>query len=84
MLESAEAVYNDFPNYEEVKFKCPVLLLLGEFDKLGYVKRYNEMWNRETGYPLVIIPKASHDSMYDNYQEFNRITHEFLEKEVFQ
>lgn len=80
MLEAANAVYKDFPNYDEVIFSCPVLLLLGEYDKTGYVKRYNEMWTKATGYPLVIIPDASHNSNFDNYEFFNRTVSEFLKK----
>lgn len=83
MLESADAVYKDFPNYEEVIFKCPVLLLLGEFDKTGYVKRYNEMWSKETGYRLIIIPGASHLSNYDKYNKFNEIVYDFLEENIY-
>ncbi len=80
MLVSADAVYKDFPNYQEVDFKCPVLLLLGENDKLGYIKKYNLMWTKETGYPLIIIPNASHNSHYDNYEEVNRVIYEFLQR----
>jgi pimeloyl-ACP methyl ester carboxylesterase len=78
MLESAEAVYKDFPKYEEVKFKCPVLLTIGQYDNTGYVKKYNEMWAKETGYPLVIIPNARHNANLDNYEAFNQITYDFL------
>lgn len=79
MLDAANAVYKDFPNYEEVPFTCPVLLLLGQYDKVGYVKKYNDMWKKETGYPLVIVPEASHNSNYDNYEFVNRTIHKFLE-----
>ena len=80
MLAAADAVYRDFPKYGEVTFTCPVLLLLGEHDKTGYVKRYTEMWAKETGYPLVTIPDAAHNSNYDNYDFFNRTVHEFLDQ----
>lgn len=79
MLDAANAVYKDFPNYEEVPFTCPVLLLLGQYDKVGYVKKYNDMWKKETGYPLVIVPEASHNSNYDNYEFVNQTIHKFLE-----
>jgi pimeloyl-ACP methyl ester carboxylesterase len=80
MLNAADAVYKDFSNYDEVPFTCPVLLLLGQYDKTGYVKKYNEMWAKETGYPLVIIPEAAHNSNYDNYQYFNQKVYEFLDR----
>ena len=79
MLESADAVYKDFSNYEEVDFQCSVLLLLGEDDNLGYVKKYNKMWTKETGYPVIIIPNARHNSNYDNYEVVNRVIYEFLQ-----
>lgn len=78
MLAAADAVYKDFPNYEEVDFSCPVLLMLGEFDNFGYVKRYNEQWAKETGYPLMIIPGAAHNSNDDNYEFFNKKVDQFL------
>jgi pimeloyl-ACP methyl ester carboxylesterase len=80
MLEAADAVYKDFPNYEEVHFNCPVLLMLGEYDKTGYIKRYNEQWSKETGYPLVTIPDAAHISNDDNYEFFNEKVDQFLSK----
>jgi pimeloyl-ACP methyl ester carboxylesterase len=80
MLAAADAVYKDFPKYSEVEFQCPVLLLIGEHDKTGYVKRYNDKWAKETGYPLVTIPDAAHNSNYDNYSFFNKTVHEFLNK----
>ncbi|MGL6107789.1 alpha/beta fold hydrolase [Romboutsia sp.] len=78
MLDAANAVYKDFYNYEEVDFKCPVLLLIGEYDKTGYVKKYNDMWAKETGFSLVVIPNASHNSNFDNYYFFNNKVYEFL------
>ncbi|TCL57971.1 pimeloyl-ACP methyl ester carboxylesterase [Kineothrix alysoides] len=78
MLEAAKALYRDFTKYPEVDFKCPVLLFLGEKDKVGYVKKYNEMWEKETGYPLVVIPGAGHNSNFDGYEFFNRKVIEFM------
>ena len=78
MLQCGEAIFKDFPNYDEVKFNCPVLLVVGEHDMIGYVKKYNELWHSMRGYPLTIIPNASHNSNYDNYEEFNKIVDNFL------
>lgn len=79
MLQCGEAIFKDFPNYDEVKFNCPVLLVVGEHDMIGYVKKYNELWHSMRGYPLTIIPNAAHNSNYDNYEEFNKIVDNFLE-----
>ena len=81
MLEATKGVYGDFMNYENtVDILCPVLLLIGEHDKIGYVKRYNKKWAQETGFPLIVIKNAAHNSNYDNYEEFNYIVNEFLER----
>ena len=82
MLKAADLLYKDFVNYKEVEFKCPVLLLLGEHDRTGYVKRYNEMWQKQTGFPLKTIPNASHNSNFDNYIVFNHIVKNFLDEEL--
>ena len=80
MLTAAGSYYKDFPNYDNIIISCPVLLVLGEFDKIGFVKRYNEMWAEKTKYKLLVIPKASHNSNYDNYEYFNQVVMEFLQE----
>ena len=63
--------------------KCPVLLLCGEHDRTGFVKRYNKAWTKHTGYPLVWIPKAGHNANVDNPHAVNaQIAHflKFVEK----
>ena len=45
---------------------CPVLLLVGEKDHAGKVKAYNREWAKRTGYPLIWIPGAAHNSNVDN------------------
>ncbi len=65
---------------ETVKFDFPVLLILGDIDNTGYVKKYNQMWSKHTGYPLKIITNAGHNSNVDNYDEFNNIVQDFLFK----
>ncbi len=83
MLEAVKAVYGDFMNYEDtVNFSCPVLLLAGEHDKIGYVKKYNVKWAQETGFPFITIKNAGHNTNYDNYKEFNQIVNEFLESKL--
>lgn len=78
MLTAATAVYRDFPHYEEVNFTCPVILFVGEYDQTGYVRRYNEMWSKETGYPLLIVPNAAHNANYDNAPFFNQKAYDML------
>ena len=79
MLKAAKSVYDEFLLIEnEVNFKCPVLLTIGEFDKTGYVQRYNLEWSSKTGYPLKVIKNASHNANYDNYKVFNELLVEFI------
>ena len=70
---------------DEAKITCPVLLLCGENDQAGFVKRYNEMWTKRTGYPLVWIPNAGHISNIDNPEAVNaQIQHfvKFVEEKI--
>lgn len=78
LLKSINLVYRDFKNYSEVEIECPVLLVLGEFDNYGKVREYNKMWRSDRGYPSITISNASHNSNYDNYEEFNNKAYEFL------
>ena len=79
MLAAAKAVYGEFlKEKDEIQFNCPVLLTYGEYDNIGYVKRYNKMWSEKTGYPLKIIKDAAHNANYDNYQAFNKLLIEFI------
>lgn len=81
MLLAADKYYKDFKNYPEVDFFCPVLLFVAE-KEIGYVHRYNEMWAKNKGYPLVIIPQAFHNSNYDNFAFFNENTDRFLKEKL--
>lgn len=83
MLKATKAVYDEFLNVEEeVIFSCPVLLTFGEFDDIGYIKRYNNEWSKKIGCDLKIIEKASHNGNYDNFIVFNNILIEFVELKV--
>lgn len=80
MLEATSAVYGEFlKEKEEVAFKCPVLITYGEYDKTGYVERYNKEWSQKTGYALEIIDNASHNANYDCYEAFNTLLINFLD-----
>lgn len=50
MLKAASAVYGEFLKVgDEVQFKCPVRITYGEYDKTGYVRKYNNSWAEKTG-----------------------------------
>jgi pimeloyl-ACP methyl ester carboxylesterase len=57
---------------KDMKFNFPVLILLGEHDKTGKVKRYCEQWSKEEGYPLNLIEGAAHFSNGDNPESVNK------------
>lgn len=62
----------------DMEIPCPVLLLLGDKDKTGKVKSYNREWTKRTGYPLIIINNASHNSNADNPEEVNEAIVDFI------
>lgn len=82
MLIASDKIYNSFATHENVELKCPVLLVCGDSDKVGYVKKYNKLWHENKNYPIEIIPNAGHNSNYDNYGYFNEIVKDFIEKIV--
>lgn len=63
---------------QKVALGVPTLLLLGEKDKTGKVAAYNQVWSANTGYPLIVIPKAAHLSNIDNYAAVNQAIEAFL------
>lgn len=62
----------------DLDIKCPVLILVGEYDKTGKVKQYCSAWQEKTGYPLHMIKKAAHNSNIDNYEQVNAEIEEFI------
>lgn len=69
-----------FDDNRPFKINCPVVLLVGEKDKTGKVVSYNREWTRDTGYEMIIIPDAAHNSNVDNPKAVNYYIKEFLYK----
>lgn len=61
------------------KISCPVLLIVGEKDRTGKVKSYNKEWAKRTGFPLVWIQNAAHNSNVDNPHMVNSSIMTFLQ-----
>ncbi|MBP8641299.1 MAG: alpha/beta hydrolase [Oscillospiraceae bacterium] len=61
------------------RFNFPVLILLGEYDATGKVKKYCEAWSKKEGYPLHIIKDAAHFSNGDNPDAVNKEISSFIE-----
>lgn len=62
----------------ECSIPCPVLLIVGEKDNTGKVRAYNKAWAKRTGYPLMWISNAAHNSNVDNPIKVNEIIMEFI------
>ena len=63
---------------QDIRFACPVLILLGEHDTTGKVKQYSREWTKKGGYPLVVIKDAAHFSNADNFLDVNAAIDAFL------
>lgn len=62
-----------------LQISCPVLLIVGEKDRTGKVKSYNKEWAKRTGFPLVWIQNAAHNSNVDNPHMVNSSIMTFLQ-----
>ncbi|MEM9834073.1 MAG: alpha/beta hydrolase [Bacteroidota bacterium] len=83
MLKATKQVYTDFLRVQtDIEFSCPVLLITGEHDTTGLVRQYNQQWAERSGFPLVEITDAAHNANFDNYQEFNRVVKDFLDRRL--
>ncbi|WP_243186888.1 alpha/beta fold hydrolase [Clostridium muellerianum] len=79
IIEQMDIAYGTFiKENKDVSFSFPVLILLGEFDRIGKVNQYCEAWSKKEGYPLHIISNASHFSNGDNPQQVNSEIQEFI------
>ncbi len=70
----AEAIEED----QDYTITCPILLLCGDKDQAGFIKRYNKAWTKHSGYPLVWIKNAGHISNVDNPEAVNAQIEHFL------
>ena len=72
IIEQMDIGYGQFAmENQDVIFKFPVLILLGDSDKTGKVQKYCEAWAESTGYPLHIIHNAAHFSNGDQPEQVN-------------
>ena len=63
---------------QDMKINCPVLLLVGEYDKTGKVKQYCEAWHKREDYPLHIVKGAAHNANADNFADVNKEMERFI------
>lgn len=62
----------------ELSIPCPVLLLVGEYNRTGKVHAYCNAWSRACGYELQIIKGAAHNSNADAPEQVNAAIESFL------
>ncbi len=66
------------PENKDMKLPCKSILLLGNKDKVGKVAVYNKEWERRTGFPLIMIQGAAHNSNDDQPDKVNAIILDFV------
>ncbi len=67
------------PEIQNLCIPCPVCLTVGEKDRTGKVRAYNERWHEKEGYPLHIIKGTSHNANYDQPDEMNWLLETFIQ-----
>ena len=63
----------------DLDIKCPVMLIVGEYDKTGKVKQYNEQWSRDLNVPITWISDAAHNSNDDQPEKVNEYIEKFID-----
>lgn len=61
-----------------LRIECPVIILLGDQDTTGKVQIYNQLWAKNTGFPLISIANAAHNANVDNPEAVNCEIEKFL------
>lgn len=83
IIEQMDIAYGKFvQENRNLNIECPVLILLGDKDKTGKVKKYCKAWAKNTNYPLHIIENASHFSNGDNPRQVNQEIERFIKQTV--
>ena len=59
---------------------APLTLIVGELDRTGFVRKYNELWSKRTGLPIRWVEGAAHNSNADSPAAVNAIIEEALAK----
>ena len=83
IINAFSSAYADrFTREEPVDFSCPVMLMIGAMDYTGKIAEYCRIWAEQTGYPMYVIPDASHNANADNFDAFNDALNKFLHRQV--
>lgn len=79
ICEIWEAVLKALKPDPTLRFAMPVLVVLGEHDNIGSVRREAEAWAARAGGEPVVIEGAGHNANQDNPAAFNALLARFLE-----
>lgn len=80
IIRQMDAAYGQFiRENRDLDIRCPGLLLVGDRDRTGKVAEYNKKWEKESGWPLHIVPNAAHFSNGDNPDFVNAEIEAFAE-----
>lgn len=83
MVQAFAAAYGDrFTHKAVVQFRCPVMLAIGAMDYTGKIAEYCRIWSEKQGYPMTVIPDASHNANTDNADVFNDTVSKFLRRSL--
>ena len=63
---------------EKPSYSFPVLDIVGANDRLGPIKRLNELASQAGGYDSVVISRAGHTPFADNFEEFCLVLRDFI------
>ncbi len=79
IMRQMDIAYGKFlEENHDIRLNCPVLILVGEYDTTGKVKKYSGEWAKREGYPLIVIKNATHFSNADNFLDVNAAIDAFL------
>ena len=68
-------------HYEpEFRIEKPLLLILGDKDTTGNIRKIMPVWAKHDGAELVILPQAKHAANFDQPELFHRYLIEFLRR----
>ena len=62
----------------DIDITCPVMLIVGEYDKTGKVITYNKEWAKDLDVQITWIKDAAHNSNDDRPDQVNKYIEEFL------
>ncbi|MBO4847443.1 MAG: alpha/beta hydrolase [Lachnospiraceae bacterium] len=64
----------------DIDITCPVMLIVGEYDKTGKVIAYNKEWAKDLDVQITWIKDAAHNSNDDRPDQVNKYIEEFLKE----